>query len=447
MIELKRKIDDILQSWKDAPVRKPMIVKGARQIGKSFSIHKFGEKNYDSFVEMNFILQPEFQQIFNEGFDVDVIVKNISFIDPSIRFIPGKTLLFFDELQQCPSCATSLKSFAVDGRYDVICSGSLMGINYNEIESNAVGYKEDVDMFSLDFEEFLWAKGYSQPQIDSLLKNMVDVVPLTDTVFSTLSEVFKDYMVVGGMPAVVKAYIENGNFSGTLALQKQLLLDYREDITKYAMGLDKGRIMNVYNHISVFLAKDYKKFQISKVTRNARSREYVGVVDWLASAGIVNVCYCMDSLELPLKGNYNPDMFKLYFQDSGLLIGSLDEEAQDDLRKNRNFNTYKGALFENVVGDMLRKEGYQLYYYRNEKSTLELDFLVRDISSLIPIEVKASKGASKSLTKSCDGRFEDIHYGIKFSHQNIGFNGHIYTFPYFLCFLLRRFLSIRNHDN
>lgn len=444
MIELKRKIDATLRNWKDVPSRKPMIVKGARQIGKSFSIRKFGNERYESLVEMNFILQPQYQQIFNDGFDVDVIIKNISFLNPSFRFIPGKTLLFFDELQQCPSCATSLKSFAIDGRYDVICSGSLMGINYHEIESNAVGYKEDVDMFSLDFEEFLWAKGYGADQIDSLLKKMIDVTPLTDAEFSALSDVFKDYMVVGGMPAVVREYIQNGNFSGTLGLQKQLLLDYREDITKYAVGLDKGRILNVYNHISVFLAKDYKKFQISKVARNARSRDYVGVVDWLASAGIVNVCYCMDSLELPMKGNYNPDLFKLYYQDTGLLVGSLDEEAQEDLRRNRNFNTYKGALYENVVADMLRKAGYGLYYYRNEKSTVELDFMVRDINSLVPLEVKAGHGAPKSLTKVCDGRIPDIRYGIKFSHQNIGFNGSIYTFPYFLCFLLRQFLSGRN---
>lgn len=296
-------------------------------------------------------------------------------------------------------------------------------------------------MFSLDFEEFLWAKGYEQPQIDGLLQKMRDVIPLTDVEFTAMSGLFKDYMIVGGMPAVVREYIESNTFSGILTLQKQLLLDYQEDITKYADGLDKGRILNVYNHISTFLAKDYKKFQISKVARNARSRDYVGVVDWLASAGIVNVCYCMDSLELPMKGNYNPDFFKLYYQDTGLLVGSLNEEAQEDLRRNRNFNTYKGALYENIVADMLRKSGYDLYYYRNEKSTIELDFIVRDSNSLIPLEVKADHGASKSLSKVTDGRISDIYYGIKFSHQNIGFNGHIYTFPYFLCFLLRPFLS------
>ena len=444
MIGLRRKIDRILSDWKREAGRKPLIVKGARQIGKTYSISKFGRENYASFISINFILQPEYLNIFSDGFDVDRIVKNISFINPEFRFVEGDTLILFDELQECPSCATSLKSFAIDGRYDVICSGSLMGINYKEIESNAVGYKIDVDMFSLDFEEFLWAKGYSEVQIESLLESMIRVQPLGQVEFKTLSDIFKDYMVVGGMPAVVDKYISQGNFSGTLQLQRQLLLDYREDITKYAKGLDKAKILNVYDHISTFLAKDNKRFQISKIGKNARNRDYVGVIDWLALAGIVNVCYTLLQPELPLKGNYNPDMYKLYYQDTGLLVAALDDEAQDDLRKNQNLGTYKGALYENIVGDMLRKQGYSLYYYRNEKSTVELDFMVRDACSLVPLEVKASDATPRSLVKMTDGRIPDIHYGIKLCGSNIGFNGQFYTFPYFLIFMLRRFLAERN---
>ena len=439
MIVLKRKISKFLEDWKDRP-HKPLIVKGARQIGKTFSIDLFARKHYKNFIKINFIFQPEYKQIFNDGFEVDKIIKNISFINPGFNFVPNETLIFFDELQECPSCATSLKPFCIDGRFDVICSGSLMGINYNEIESNAVGYKEDYEMYSLDFEEFLWAKGYTENIIDGLKDCLQSLTPLTQTQFTTLSEIFRDYMVVGGMPAVVDTYITNGNFSGTLELQTQLLKDYEEDITKYATGLDKGKVLNVYNHISVFLAKENKKFQISKVAVHARSRDYVGVVDWLGKAGIVNVCYCLDKLELPLKGNYNPDYFKLYYQDTGLLVASLDEEAQIDLRNNRNFSTYKGALYENIVSDMLRKQGYDLYYYRNEKSTLEIDFVVRSISSLVPVEVKASDNASKSLVKLTDGRVPDIKFGIKLCHKNIGFNGSFYTIPYFLTFALKEFL-------
>lgn len=440
MIILRRKIDSFLKDWHTRPGHKPLIVKGARQIGKTYSIREFADKTYESVIPINFILQPQYKNIFSDGFEVDKIIKNISFINPEFKFIPKNTLLFFDEIQECPSAATSLKPFFLDSRFDVICSGSLMGINYKEIESNAVGYKEDYEMFSLDFEEFLWAKGYKDSQIEEVKLYLYKVEPLPQVIFEVLSDLFRDYMIVGGMPDVVATYIANGNFSGTLALQKQLLLDYEEDITKYATGLDKGRVLNVYRHISTFLAKENKKFQISKVARNARSRDYIGVVDWLANAGIVNVCYCLDLPELPLKGNYNPNMFKLYYQDTGLLIGSLDEEAQIDLRNNRNFSTYKGALYENSVADMLRKSRYDLFYYRNEKSTVEVDFMIRSADSLIPVEVKATDNTPRSLQKLTDGRYEDIKFGIKLCNKNIGFNGRFYTIPYFLTFALRDFL-------
>lgn len=441
MIVLRRKIDKFLRDWKNRSDHKPLIVKGARQVGKTFSINRFANDFYTNVIEINFVLQPAFRSIFDGGFEVERIIKNISFIDPSLKFIPGDTLIFFDELQACPACATSLKSFCINGKYDVICSGSLMGINYHEIESNSVGYKEDFEMFSLDFEEFLWARGYGEDQIDEIRKTVCSVLPLPDLQFSILSEIFHDYIVVGGMPAVVDSYVANGNFSNTLKIQRQLLADYEEDITKYAVGLDKGRILNVYRHISIFLAKENKKFQISKIGSNVRSREYVGVVDWLENAGIVNVCHCLSIPELPLKGNYNPSMFKLYYQDTGLLVASLDDEAQVDLRSNRNFSTYKGALYENVVADMLRKAGYGLYYYKNEKSTLEMDFFVRSSQSLVPLEVKAADGMSRSLRKMTDGRYPDIRYGIKLAHKNVGFNGNFYTLPYFLVFCLREFIE------
>ena len=375
-------------------------------------------------------------------------LKNISVIDNSFKFIPFKTLIFFDELQDCPKCATSLKFFKIDGRFDVICSGSLMGINYNEIESNSVGYKEDYDMNSMDFEEYLWAKGYDEKFIDDIYKNMLETRPLSKLVMNVLEENFKEYIIHGGMPKVVATFIENKNFSGILELQRQLLLDYEEDITKYAYGLDQGKILNVYNKISVFLGKENKKFQISKVSEGARNREYVGVVDLLNRAGIINICYCMNEVSLPLKGNYNPDNYKIYFKDTGLLIASLDDEVQDDLRANKNFNTYKGAIYENIVGDMLVKEGYQLYFYRNEKSTVEMDFFLRDRDSLIPIEVKASDNATKSLKKLIDNeKYSDIKYGIKLCNKNIGFNGQFYTYPYFLTFLLKRLLKEKSINN
>ena len=441
---LKRKIASWLVDWKKNPERLPLIVKGARQIGKTESIRHFGKTQYKNYIEINFILQKQYQSIFDDGFDVDQIIKNITFINPSIRVTPHETLIFFDEIQACINGATSLKAFKLDGRYDVICSGSLMGINYQEIESNSVGYKQDYVMHSLDFEEFLWAKGYQECQIEDIYQHMQEIQPLSASQMQALRAVFGEYMVVGGMPAIVSRFIRQNDYSGILQMQQQILIDYEEDITKYAGGLDKTKILNVYRAIPVFLGKSNKKFQISKVAHGARNRSYVGVVEWLENAGIVNICYNLEMPELPLKGNYNPTDYKLYFGDLGLLIGSLDEEAQQDLRNNRNFNIYKGAIYENVVSDMLKKQGYPLFFYKNTKATVEMDFMVRDMHSLIPIEVKAKNGSTISLHKMITkDSYADIHYGIKLGNLNIGFNGEFYTFPYFLTFLLKRFLSER----
>lgn len=441
---LRRKIDRFLEEWKADANHKPLIVRGARQIGKTESIRQFARTHYTNVIEINFVFQKQYKQIFSDGYEVDQIIKNISLIDPSLTF-PNGTLFFFDELQDCPDCATALKSLKLDGRYDVICSGSLMGLYYKQIESNSVGYKQDYEMHSMDFEEFLWAKGYNETLTNDLLQHMIAVKPLSEMQMKILMDIFKDYMIVGGMPEVVSTYIRQGNFSGTLELQRQLLLDYEEDITKYAReGMERARILNVFRHISVFLAKDNKKFQVSKIATGARNREYIGSVEWLANAGIINPCYCMEMPELPLKGNYNPAQYKIYFKDTGLLIASLDEESQEDLRRNRNFGTYKGAIYENIVGDMLVKTGYELYYYRNEKSTVEMDFFIRDARTLIPVEVKSQDSSTKSLVKLIESdRYPDIRYGIKLGYRNIGFNGQFYTFPYFLTFLLRQFLRER----
>lgn len=439
---LKRKIDKYLTDWKNRPDRKPLIIKGARQIGKTRSVEGFAGQNYASVIEINFIEQKKYREIFNDGFEVDAILKNISLLNPELKFIPGNTIFFFDELQACPNCATSLKFFKLDGRFDVICSGSLMGISYNEIESNSVGYKEDYEMHSMDFEEFLWAMGYNDEFTADLLSQMLDVRPLSELQMDTLMSLFRDYVIIGGMPEVVSTYVRNKNFSGTLDIQRQLLKDYEEDITKYVEGLDKAKVKAVYNHISTFLAKGNKRFQITKIARNARNRDYMGCVEWLADAGVVNVCYCLNQPELPLKGNYDPKMYKIYFKNTGLLIASLDEEAQEDLRANRNLGTYKGAIYENIVGDMLVKQGYRLFYYHSDKPALEMDFFIRDADSLIPVEVKTNDGATASLNRLLnDDKYNDVKYGIKLGYRNIGCNGKFYTFPYFLTFLLRRFVA------
>lgn len=447
MKELKRKITKFLENWKVSNNKKPLIIKGARQIGKTYSIRKFA-KTYQNLVEINFITEPQYKKIFTSGYSAENVIKEISFINPDFKFIPNETLIFFDEIQECPDCITCLKFFQIDGRYDVICSGSLLGVNYNEITSISVGYKEDYEMHSLDFEEFLWAKGYNSEQIESIFLHIKKLQPFSENEFEVWLSNFREYMTLGGMPAVVKTFVEQQNFSGTLQEQRQILLAYEQDIVKYARGLDKAKIKNVYNHISVFLAKENKRYQITKIASGARNREYIGTIDWLKDAGIINVCYCLESPELPLKGNYKPNDFKIYFRDTGLLIASLDDEAQQDLRQNKNFNTYKGAIYENIVADMLVKQNYELFYYKNEKSTLEMDFFVRDTKSLVPVEVKANDSATVSLKNLIKKDiYSDIKYGIKLCNKNVGFNGEFYTFPYFCGFLLKRYLSATSVNN
>ena len=445
MCYLKRKIDSFLTEWKAAPRHKPLIVKGPRQVGKTESVRRFAESSYENVIYINFVEEPKYKLITADGYKTDDIVKNISRLDPGKRFLPGKTLFFFDEFQEFPDIATALKFFSIDGRFDVICSGSMLGINYRKIESNSVGYKTDYEMYSMDFEEFLWAKGYDDGFIADLLSHMRTLTPFSELELSVCNSLFLDYCILGGMPEVVREYVERGTFEGSLDIQRQLIADYKEDIRKYAEGLDQGRILNVFNQIPPQLAKDNKKFQISKVASGARLKDYRGCIEWLSDAGMVNICYCLNFPELPLKGNCEETKYKLYFADSGLLVALLDEEAQEDLRANKNLGVYKGALYENIVGEALVKSGCGLYYYKREDSTLEEDFFVRTASELIPVEVKATNGRAKSLrTLISSEKYSDISHGIKLTGGIIGYSDNIYTFPYFCAFLLKRYLKSGN---
>ena len=446
----RRKIDEYLKNWKADPDHKPLIVKGARQIGKTESILHFARAYYENVVYINFALEKKFMKILADGYDVGSVIQNISLADPSKKFIPDKTIILFDEIQDNPDVATTLKSFKIDGRYDVICSGSMLGINYKKIHSNSVGAKTDYEMFSMDFEEFLWAKGYSQDQIDSILDHMVKNQPFNDNELAVFKKLFLDYCVLGGMPDVVKIYLETGTFSGTLDVQEQIRLDYEEDVRKYVEGLDQTKIISVYRSIPAQLAKENKKFQFNKIEKNARSREYTGCIEWLRDAGVVIKCNCLQYPELPLKGNIEENRFKLYYPDTGLLVASLDEEAQEDLRVNKNLGVYRGALYENFVAEAFVKQGLGLFYYKKENSTLEEDFFVRTQNDLIPVEVKSNRNRSKSLSSLIKNKnYSDISYGIKLGDFNVGYANDIYTFPYFCAFKMKEYLKStvpRNFD-
>ena len=438
----KRKIDDFLIEWKNNPSHKPLIVKGARQIGKTESILHFANENYSNVIYINFVLDRKYSAIVNDGYDVETVIKNISLANPKFKFIHGETIIIFDEIQEYPDVATTLKSFRIDGRYDVICSGSMLGINYRKIHSNSVGNKTDYEMFSMDFEEFLWAKGYSDEQIENILNHMVDLIPFGETELAVYKSLFLDYCVLGGMPDVVRGYIETGTFSDSLEIQEQIRLDYEEDVRKYAYGLDQTKIISVYRSIPAQLAKENKKFQFNKIEKNARSREYTGCIEWLVDAGVISECNCLFFPELPLKGNEDKSKFKLYYTDTGLLVSALDEEAQEDLRVNKNLGVYKGALYENFVAEAFIKQGLGLFYFKKDNSTLEEDFFVRTQNELIPVEVKSNNARSKSLTTLINNKnYSDIVHGIKLGNFNVGYANNIYTFPYFCAFMLKNYLK------
>lgn len=393
---LKRKIDDYLIKWKQNDERLPLIIKGARQIGKTESINNFAKSNYNNVVYINFVLEPKYKVILGDGYDVESIIKNITLLSPEKKFIAYETLMIFDEIQDYPDIATSLKAFKIDGRFDVICSGSLLGVNYKKIHSNSVGYKTDYEMFSMDFEEFLWAKGYGSDVIEDIFNHMKELKPFSETQLTVFKKTF----------------------------------------------LDQTKIVSVYRNVPAQLAKENKKFQYSMISKNARGREYTGCIDWLKDAGVVSICYCLNYPELPLKGNYDETKFKLYYPDTGLLISTMDEEAQDDLRANKNLGIYKGALYENFVAEAFIKQGLGLYYYKKDNSTLEEDFLARTKNCLVPIEVKSNNNSSKSLRQLIKNKsYSDIQFGIKLADSNIGYSDNVYTFPYFCAFMIKRYLS------
>ena len=441
---LKRKIDSFLKQWKEDKNHYPLIVKGARQVGKTESILHFAKENYSNVVYINFALEKKYINILDDGYDVDSIIKNITFVNNSIAFKEKETIIIFDEIQEYPDIATTLKPFKIDGRFDVICSGSMLGINYNKIHSNSVGYKTDYEMYSMDFEEFLWAKGYKQEYIDNILIHMEQLKPFSDIQLNVYKNLFLDYCVLGGMPAVVKNYISTNSFSNTLNIQRQIMLDYEEDVRKYAIGLDKTKILSVYRSVPSQLAKENKKFQFNKIEKNARSREYSGCIDWLIDARVIMQCNCLLYPELPLKGNIDESKYKLYYPDTGLLVANLDEEAQEDLRMNKNLGVYKGALYENFVAEAFLKQGLGLFYYKKENSSLEEDFFARTKDSLVPIEVKSNSNKSKSLSSLINNEnYHDIHFGIKLGNFNIGFANNIFTFPYFCSFFIKDFLKTK----
>lgn len=430
---LKRKIYQSLIEWKKQTEKMCLVVKGARQVGKTFIIDKFARENYENYVYMNFDENPGYKVIFDGDLDVNNLIKQISLRVPNVSLVPHKTIIFLDEIQNCPNARTALKFLALDKRFDVIASGSLLGINYKEVESFPVGYTEQLEMYSLDFEEFLWANGIEEQSILDVKEffDKKEVVP--QAMHERMMELFKEYIVVGGMPRVVNDFVKNHNFANVLKIQKAIISDYEDDIAKYADGSEKAKARACFLSIPKHLSKDYKKFRYSLVMPSGSSRKYAGSLMWLYDAGIINFCHNLEIPQLPLEGNSKSDTFKVYMRDTGLLVAMLDEGTQEDIIDG-NLGIYKGAIYENIIGDVLVKKGKKLYYFEYN-STLEVDFFIRYERVITAIEVKSS-GNSKS--KSLETLMEKygVKKGIKLAPSNYGKKGEIDIFPIYMAMFL-----------
>lgn len=437
---LKRKIDQILINWKQSKERKPLIISGARQVGKSTSIANFG-KTYKSFINIDFKNEPIYKSIFKNSYMPKDILREISLINPNIKVIDNDTLILFDEIQECPDALTSLKPFKQFTNIDIICSGSLLGVNYKIVNQVPVGFKQDIQMHSLDFEEFLWANGYDQDQLKDIYNNLINLKPLSDSTYQKLFTLFNDYIFVGGMPEHVDDFIKSKTFSNVFDKQKQLLRDYEDDIVKYVDGLDASKVKRIFRSITPQLAKSNHKFQISKIDHGARSREYVGVDQWLIDAGLILKASNLTTLQLPLNAYANTDDYRIYFADHSLFIASLDEQAKNDLIINQNYNIYFGALYESLIASALNKQNIPLYFYRNKESTIELDFVIRINNQIVPIEVKKNNGRIVSAKTVIANKKININKVIKLANKNIGYVDDVITIPYFLSFMLKNFID------
>ena len=436
---LKRKIEQLLIEWKNTENHKPLIIKGCRQCGKTFSVLDFAKKNYRHVVYLNFFENPAYSQVFSGSLEVNAIVMMLSALfGKEAVFESGHTVLVLDELQECPEARTALKFFNIDGRYDVIGTGSLLGVKGygKEPKSVPVGSETVIDMYPLDFEEFLWANGITESVIEMLKQYLQKEAPVPEALHSRLRQLFLQYAVVGGMPDAVQTFVYTGRMDAVLQIQRDIVRSYEDDMVKYAEKKDKSRIKECFQSIPKQLSKENKKFQYSVVKKGSTASSYAGSLQWIEDAGIIIRCYNLSIPELPLDGNVESDVFKVYMRDCGLFVSMLEDGTQYDIL-NGKLHGYKGAIFENIIADVFGKMGRRLYYFHKD-SGLEVDFVIRYKGQCTLVEVKASTGNTKSTTTILRHP-EKYHVSnaIKLGDYNIGRNQQLLTLPLYMAFLLR----------
>lgn len=440
----KRKIESILLQWKAQSKRKPLIIKGVRQCGKTSSVQDFAQKNYEHVIYLNFHEKKSYKTFFHGDLDVDTLTTNIALGITGVQFVPGKTCLIFDEVQDCPRARSSLKFFCLDGRYDVLCTGSLLGVNgYKTKEEQAeeaeapipVGFEDVIYMYPMDFEEWLWANGIKPEHIDILRQHLTDEKPLNETFHNRFRQLLLQYVFVGGMPEAVDKFLTTHNLDDTRKVQLNIIDSYESDMIKYAPTADKSRIRECFESIPKQLARDYKKFTYTAIRPKAKGRDYVGSLQWIEDAGIIHRCYNTEITELPLEGVAIKDQFKVYMADSGLLIAMLEEGTAWSIMQG-DLGAYKGAIYESLLADIFGKMGRKLYYFHKD-SGLEIDFLMRYKSECVLVECKARSGNAKSIrTILKHPEKYHVNHAIKIGDYNVGREGALLTLPFYMAFLL-----------
>ena len=435
---LKRKIEQRLTAWKNTPNKKPLIIKGCRQCGKTFSVLEFAKRNYTHVVYLNFFENPDYTSVFAGSLEIDNIIMMLSaLLGKSAVFVPGETVIVLDEIQDCPEARTALKFFRIDGRFDVIGTGSLLGVKGygKEPKSIPVGSETVIDMYPLDFEEFLWANGISDALIQMLKQHLKNETPVPEALHNRMRQLLLQYTIVGGMPDAVQTFVDTRQMDEVLRIQRDIVRSYEDDMVKYAERKDKSRIKECFQSIPKQLSKENKKFQYSVVKKGSTAAKYAGSLQWIEDAGIIARCYNLSITELPLDGNAVEDVFKVYMRDCGLFVSMLENGTQFDILQGNLFG-YKGAIFENLIADIFGKMGRKLYYFHKD-SGLEVDFVIRHHGVCTLVEVKAATGNTKS-TKTILRHPEKyhVHHAIKLGDYNVGRNEQILTLPLYMAFLL-----------
>ncbi len=442
---LKRKIYSRLLDWKHRRhheyIKKCLLVKGARQVGKSFIIREFGQREYESFVCIDFFRQPDLKYIFDGDLTSEEILKRITAHIRDFRLIPGSTLIFLDEIQRCGNARTAIKFLAEDMRFDVISSGSLMGLTYGEDDDETtevpasvpVGYETQITMYSLDFEEFLWAYGYDDSAVSVLRSYFESGETIPEAVHQKYESLFREFMVVGGMPEVVADFAVHKDFNRVDSIQNDIIAEYRDDISKHAKGREKQLVRMCYDAVPKQLAKELKKFQYSTVEKGQTRRKYGGSVQWLKDSEIVNACYNIHEPYLPLMANANEEQFKLYLNDTGLLCCMYGFETKLAVLKDTIRGNARGGIYENIIAECLLKQGYTLYYFKPD-SEHEIEFLIEKNGEVIPVEVKAGNNPTVSLNQFIEEFEPSVAY--KLIGGRNGRAGAKITLPhYFVMFL------------